>query len=249
MIETMRKVLITGASKGIGAATALAFAKEQAALTLHYGMDRGGAEQTAEQCRAHGAVVDLVGAELTTIEGVHGFCEALRGRSFDVLINNAGSLIGRKKLTEMPGEHWERTVMLNLSSVFYITQAVVGHMIEQKRGWIVNLGSIAGRNGGGPGAIAYATCKGAVSTLTKGMAKEFAPSGIQVNCVSPGTITTNFHEVFSTPQMLEAMRATAASGRLGTSEETADVIYYLCSPQAAYIHGQTIEVNGGMYFA
>lgn len=139
--------------------------------------------------------------------------------------------------------------MLNLSSVFYITQAVVPYMIVKNSGYIVNVGSIAGRNGGGPGAFAYATCKGAVSSLTKAMAKELAPQGIHVNCVSPGVIETNFHEVFSTPQMLESFKAATPSGRLGTSEETADVIYYLCSPQAAYIYGQTIEVNGGMYFA
>lgn len=249
MIGAMRKVLITGASKGIGAATAKAFAKEQAALTLHFGSDKEGAEKVAEECRALGSTVEVLGGDLTTFDGVQAVCAQLKGRQFDVLINNAGSLIGRQKLTEMSSEHWEKTIMLNLSSVFYLTQAVVGPMIENKRGWIINLGSIAGRNGGGPGAFAYATAKGAISTLTKSMAKEFAPSGVQVNCVSPGTITTNFHEVFSTPQMLETMRSSAASGRLGTSEETADVIYYLCSPQAAYIYGQTIEVNGGMYFA
>ncbi len=139
--------------------------------------------------------------------------------------------------------------MLNLSSVFYISQAVAPGMIERGRGWIVNVGSVAGRNGGGPGASAYATCKGAVSALTKAMAKELAPSGVRVNCVAPGVIATHFHEVFSTPQMLEAFKANTPAGRLGTSEETADVIFYLTTEASAYIYGQTIEVNGGMYFA
>ncbi len=245
----MRNVLITGASKGIGAATALLFAREKANLLLHYGSDQAGAEQVAQEARALGAKAEIIQADLTSAEAVTKFCEAIAARHTDVLVNNAGSLIGRHKIKDMPPEHWERTVMLNLSSVFYITQAVVPYMIVKNSGYIVNVGSIAGRNGGGPGAFAYATCKGAVSSLTKAMAKELAPQGIHVNCVSPGVIETNFHEVFSTPQMLESFKAATPSGRLGTSEETADVIYYLCSPQAAYIYGQTIEVNGGMYFA
>jgi len=246
----MRTVLITGASKGIGAATALCFAQEQASLLLHYSSDRAGAESVAAEATAAGAAsVELIQADLTTLAGVEAFTAQLKGRAIDVLINNAGSLIGRHKTADMPAPHWEATVMLNLSSVFYITQAVVPHMLEKQAGHIVNVGSIAGRNGGGPGAAAYATCKGAVSALTKTHAKEFAPAGIHVNCVAPGVIATNFHEVFSTPQMLENFRASAPAGRLGTSEETADVIYFLCTDKAAYIYGQTIEVNGGMYFA
>lgn len=203
----------------------------------------------ASEARALGATAETIHADLATLAGAQAFAETLKGRKIDVLINNAGSLLGRHSLASMPSDHWEQTVMLNLSSVFYVTQAVVPHMIEQKQGWIVNVGSIAGRNGGGPGAFAYATCKGAVSALTKGMAKELAPQGIHVNCVAPGVIATHFHEVFSTPQMLESFKANTPAGRLGSSEETADVIAYLCSPQAAYIYGQTIEVNGGMYFA
>jgi NAD(P)-dependent dehydrogenase (short-subunit alcohol dehydrogenase family) len=245
----MRTVLITGASKGIGAATAQLFAREKANLLLHYGSDAAGAEQVAQEARAAGAKAETIQADLTSLPTVHKFCEFIAARHIDVLVNNAGSLIGRHKLAEMPSDHWEKTLTLNLSSVFYITQAAVPYMIAKKTGWIVNVGSIAGRNGGGPGAFAYATCKGAVSALTKGMAKELAPQGVHVNCVAPGVIETNFHEVFSTPQMLDAFKANTPCGRLGTSEETADVIYYLCSPQASYIYGQTVEVNGGMYFA
>ncbi len=245
----MRTVLITGASKGIGAATALRFAQEKANLLLHYSSDQAGAEAVATQARQAGATATLVQADLTTLAGVQAFAEHLKSHKVDILINNAGSLIGRHKIPDMPASHWEATVMLNLSSVFYITQAVAPHMLAQKNGCIVNVGSVAGRNGGGPGAAAYATCKGAVSALTKAMAKEFAPAGIRVNCVAPGVIATHFHEVFSTPQMLESFKGNTPAGRLGTSEETADVIEYLCSDKAAYIHGQTIEVNGGLYFA
>jgi 3-oxoacyl-[acyl-carrier protein] reductase len=245
----MRTVLVTGASKGIGAATARLFGREKAHVLIHYGSDLTGAEAVAADVAAAGGTAEVLQADLLHLEGVQGFCEVLRGKKVDVLVNNAGSLVGRHKLPDMPSEHWEKTVMLNLSSVFYISQAVVPHMIEKQEGWIINVGSIAGRNGGGPGAFAYAMTKGAVSALTKGMAKELAPQGIHVNCVAPGVIATNFHEVFSTPQMLESFKANTPAGRLGTSEETADVIYYLASAQAAYIYGQTIEVNGGMFFA
>lgn len=242
--------MITGASKGIGAATALRFAEEKARLLLHFGSDEAGVRQVARQAEEKGAAsVEILQADLTKLEAVTGFCETIAAHHIDVLVNNAGSLIGRHKLPDMPGPHWESTVMLNLSSVFYISQAVVPYMLVKKEGWVVNVGSIAGRNGGGPGAFAYATCKGAVSALTKGMAKELAPQGIHVNCVAPGVIETHFHEVFSTEAMLDSFRNATPCGRLGTSEETADVIYYLCSPQASYIYGQTIEVNGGMYFA
>ena len=245
----MRNVLITGASKGIGAATALGFAKEKANLFVHYSSDLQGAQTVAAQSQVSGSTVTLLQADLGTLEGVQAFTEQIKGLKIDVLVNNAGSLIGRHKMPDMPSSHWEQTIMLNLSSVFYITQAVIPHMVAQKSGWIVNVGSVAGRNGGGPGAAAYATAKSAVSGLTKAMAKELAPSGVRVNCVAPGVIATNFHEVFSTPQMLEAFKANVPAGYLGTSEETADVIQYLCSDKSKYIHGQTIEVNGGLYFA
>lgn len=245
----MRTVLITGASKGIGAATAHCFFPEKARLLLHYSSDQVGAEAVAAKAREAGCEAEIIQADLTSLAGVEAFCARLKGEAVDVLVNNAGSLIGRHKIPDMPSAHWEATVMLNLSSVFYITQAVAPGMIERGRGWIVNVGSVAGRNGGGPGASAYATCKGAVSALTKAMAKELAPSGVRVNCVAPGVIATHFHEVFSTPQMLEAFKANTPAGRLGTSEETADVIFYLTTEASAYIYGQTIEVNGGMYFA
>jgi 3-oxoacyl-[acyl-carrier protein] reductase len=109
----------------------------------------------------------------------------------------------------------------------------------------VNVSSLAARNGGGIGALAYASAKGALSTMTKGFTKEFAASGIRVNAVSPGTITTNYHKVFSTEEGLELVRDATPAKRIGAPEEVADVILFLCSPQARFVHGQVIEVNGG----
>ena len=134
----MRNVLITGASKGIGAATALGFAKEKANLFIHYSSDLQGAESVAAQSQVSGSTATLIQADLGTLEGVQAFTDKIKGLKIDVLVNNAGSLIGRHKMPDMPSSHWEQTIMLNLSSVFYITQAVIPHMVAQKSGWIVN---------------------------------------------------------------------------------------------------------------
>jgi 3-oxoacyl-[acyl-carrier protein] reductase len=136
---------------------------------------------------------------------------------------------------------------LNAKSLWFITQAVVPHMIARRGGVIVNVSSIAARNGGGPGATIYAAAKAAVSAMTKGMAKELAPLGIRVNAVSPGTVDNYFHQVHSNRQILDAVVAATPAGRLGTNDEVADAIVFLCSEASQYIHGQTIEINGGLY--
>ncbi|MBC7928336.1 MAG: SDR family oxidoreductase, partial [Bryobacteraceae bacterium] len=114
-------------------------------------------------------------------------------------------------------------------------------------GVIVNLSSIAARNGGGPGATIYAATKAAVAAATKGLARELAPAGIRVNAVSPGTVDNYFHEKHSTREMLDNVIRQTPAGTLGTNEEVADVILFLCTAPSRYIHGQTIEINGGMY--
>jgi 3-oxoacyl-[acyl-carrier protein] reductase len=119
-------------------------------------------------------------------------------------------------------------------------------MIRKGGGIVVNLSSIAARNGGGPGATVYAAAKAAVVAITKGLAKELAPQGIRVNAVSPGTVDNDFHREFSTRQTLDIVLAATPAGRLGTNDDIAGVIVFLCSDAARYLHGQTIEVNGGV---
>ena len=120
-------------------------------------------------------------------------------------------------------------------------------LIGKGGGVIVNVSSIAARNGGGPGATIYSAAKAAVSTITKGLAKELAPRGIRVNAVSPGTVDNHFHEVFSNKQILDSVVSLTPAGTLGTNEEVADTILFLCTDASRYIHGQTIEINGGMF--
>ncbi len=247
---TGKSVLVTGASRGIGAATALAFAQHGAGrVVIHYGSFEEGARKVIEQIRAAGAEAEALQADLGTEVGIRGFTAELRRRgwAFDILVNNAGSLVGRASLTEFTEELYDRVMNLNVKSVWFITQAVVPAMLAKREGAIVNVSSIAARTGGGPGAAVYSAAKAAVSSFTKSWAKELAPHGIRVNAVSPGTVDNHFHEQFSTPEMLANVIKATPAGRLGTNEEVADTILFLAGEGARYIHGQTIEINGGMF--
>jgi 3-oxoacyl-[acyl-carrier protein] reductase len=245
-----KSVLVTGASRGIGAATAMAFARYGVRrVVVHYGSYQQGADEVVAAIKELGVESESIQGNLATDEGIRGFVQALhaKGPYFDILINNAGSLVRRAMLAEFTHEIYDEVMNLNTKSVLFITQAVAPHMIEQGSGCIVNVSSIAARNGGGPGAMMYSAAKAAVACMTKGLAKELARKGIRVNAVSPGTVDNHFHEVFSNAQILENMVKQTPAGRLGTNEEVADTILFLCSDAARYIYGQTVEINGGMY--
>lgn len=245
-----KTAVVTGSSRGIGAATAIALAKAGVAhVVVHYGSYATGAQEVVSAIRDAGATAEAVEADLGTSEGIERFRQSLRDLTpnVDILVNNAGSLVKRAGLLEYEEALFDRVMNLNVKSVYLISQVVAPGMIERGEGVIVNVSSIAARNGGGPGATVYAAAKAAVSCLTKGMARELAPKGIRVNAISPGTVNNHFHETFSTKEMLEAVVKSTPAGRLGTNEEMADAILFLCSKAAAYIHGQTIELNGGMY--
>lgn len=242
-----KTALITGASRGIGAAAALALARQGVSrFLLQYNSYPEGAARTAAEVREAGAEAAAVQADLATPDGIHSLIAQIPS-PVDILINNAGSLVQRARLAEYTEDLFDRVMNLNVKSVWFITQAVAPVMIRQASGIIVNVSSIAARNGGGPGATVYAAAKAAVSSITKGLAKELAPHGIRVNAVSPGTVDNYFHQQFSNRQILDAVVAQTPAGKLGTNEEVADTIVFLCSHAARFIHGQTIEINGGMY--
>lgn len=245
-----RTALVTGASRGIGQATAVALAKAGVSrLIVHFNGHRTGIDQTTEAVRAAGATAETMQGDLSTDAGIDKFCLTLARMDapVDILVNNAGSLVKRAKLLESSPELFDEIYTLNVKSAWFVSRAVAGGMIARKNGAIVNLSSVAARHGGGPGAALYSSAKAAVACYTKGLAKELAPHGIRVNAVSPGTVDNHFHEVFSTPEMLESVKSQTPAGALGTNEEIADTIVFLCSNAAQFIHGQTIEVNGGLY--
>ncbi len=245
-----KTAIVTGASRGIGAATAVALARRGVArLVLHYHSYREGVEETLAAVRAAGAEGEAITANLGELSGIRSLIEELKRAApeADILINNAGSLVRRARLLEFDEQLYDEVMTLNFRSAWMLTQAVVPGMLRKGGGVIVNVSSIAGRTGGGLGATVYAAAKAAVTAMTKGLARELAPHGIRVNAISPGTVDNYFHERFSTRQMLEAVIAQTPAGRLGTNEEMAEVIVFLCSDAARYIHGQTIEINGGFY--
>jgi 3-oxoacyl-[acyl-carrier protein] reductase len=244
-----KTALVTGASRGIGAAAAVALARAGVKrVVVHYGSHRKGAEETAAAARSAGAQADAIGGDLGTSAGIDQFLGEVKGAApqVDILVNNAGSLVKRVRLPEYTPELFDTVMALNVKSVYFLSQAVTPYMAERGSGVIVNLSSIAARNGGGPGSTIYSAAKAAVTAMTKGMSKELAPKGVRVNAVSPGTVDNHFHEVFSTREVLNGVVAQTPAGRLATNEDIADVIVFLCSDAARYVHGQTIEVNGGM---
>jgi NAD(P)-dependent dehydrogenase (short-subunit alcohol dehydrogenase family) len=244
---TGKVALVTGASSGIGAATARIFADLGARVAFTYHNNEKGAEQVRADVEKNGGKALVIKADVRNSKEVQSMIDRT-GKELgpiDLLINNAGSLVERQRIAQITDDRWNEILNLNLTSVMECCRIVAPSMAERKTGSIVNIVSIAGRNGGGPGALAYSTSKGALITFTKGLARELAPQGVRVNAVSPGVIDTPFHEVFSTPEMIRNFVTTVPMGRTGTSEECATAIAFLASNAASYITGETIEVNGG----
>lgn len=245
---TGKTALVTGASSGIGRATAEFLAACGAAVAIGYNKNEKGAQAAKFGIEAAGGKAIIVQADVTNNNEIEAMVEEveLELGSIDILVNNAGSLVERLKTAELTEERWDEVFALNVKSAFFCTQAVARSMIEKGAGVIINMTSIAGRNGGALGSIHYAAAKGAMLTMTKGLAKEFAAHGIRVNAVSPGVIDTPFHETFSTPEAMANFRNIIPMGRVGTSEEVAKVVAFLASDLSAYLCGETIEINGGM---
>jgi 3-oxoacyl-[acyl-carrier protein] reductase len=244
---TGRAALVTGASSGIGAATAITLADLGAGVALSYHNNRKGAEQICDRILEAGGTAIAVEADVRRADNIKALVDRTTTElgPIDILVNNAGSLVARSSIVDVTEERINEILALNFTSAVLASQAVAPSMIERGRGAIVNVVSIAGHNGGGPGAGVYASSKAALTAFTKSLAKELAPRGVRVNAVSPGVIDTPFHEVFSTPEMIQNFVRMIPLGRVGTAAECANVIAFLVSDAASYVAGETIEVNGG----
>ncbi|MEM7567677.1 MAG: glucose 1-dehydrogenase [Pseudomonadota bacterium] len=243
-----KTAIVTGGGRDIGRACAEALAEEGAAVAISYRTSGAGAEEAVEAITAKGGRAFAMACNATD----QGAVEALVARAVsefggvDVLVNNVGGLVARKTMAELDMDHWATVMDLNLTSAVFAIKAALPHMAEG--GAIVNIASQAGRDGGGPGAIAYATAKGAMMTLTRGLAKELGPK-IRVNAVCPGMISTGFHDTFTPDEARARVAAAVPLKREGRAEEIGKLVAFLASDQAAYVNGASIDANGGALFS
>jgi 3-oxoacyl-[acyl-carrier protein] reductase len=249
VIDDLRNklVLVTGASSGIGAAVSRAFAQQGAQVAVHWNSNAAAAEGVVREIRdaggtavrVHGDLMQSGVAKNIVDESAH----SLGG--LDVLINNAGSLISRQPILDADDAWIDRVFNLNARAVIGTSQAAVAHMTARGGGVIINVGSIAGLDGGGPGTGVYGSAKAFVHNMTRHLARELAAWNIRVNTVSPGVVDTQFH-ASTPPERMEAMRKTVYLGRLGTPGDCVGAFLFLASQQlSGYITGQNIHVNGG----
>ncbi len=242
-----KAILITGASTGIGAACARAFAALGAKVAIHYNSSAAAAEALAKEIGAAGGTAVLVTADVSKSADAKRMVEEAAEKlgGLDGLINNAGGMVGRKPYAEIDDAYYDAVMDLNARQVVVASRAALPYL-KRQGGFIINTTSIAARNGAAGGAGLYGSSKAFVSNITRGMAKEFIPFGIRVNAVAPGVITTPFHERYSTAEQLAAMKATVPQGRLGVAEDCVGAYLFLAAASlSGYVIGQVIEVNGG----
>jgi len=251
MVELEKKVaIVTGGARDIGRAISVRLAAQGASVVVNYFDNPADAEATVAAITAAGGKAIAVHGDVTkaadTATIVRAATETFGGK-IDILVNVAGGLVGRKKMEEMDEAFWDFVIGLNLKSVFLMTKAALPFMADG--GAIVNFASQAARDGGGPGAMAYATAKAGVLNFTRGLAKELGPRRIRVNAISPGMINTTFHNTFTKPEVREKVASMTPLGREGDAREVADLAAFLASESASFINGEAIEINGGIFFS
>jgi 3-oxoacyl-[acyl-carrier protein] reductase len=240
-----KAVLVTGGASGIGRAIVLAFAERGANVALTY--ITSDPAETLAKARTFGGRHVAFRADLrdeAEVENVFARTIAELG-DLDVLVANTGGLIQRCRAADMSLALWNEVMAVNLTSTFLCCRAALKHMEPRKKGNLILISSLAGHNGGGPGATHYGASKGAMITYTRGLAKEVGPLGIRVNGIAPGLIATRFHDNFNTPEGRSSAVAMTPLRREGTAEDVAGAAVFLASDQAAFLAGETIEVNGG----
>jgi 3-oxoacyl-[acyl-carrier protein] reductase len=245
-----KTAIITGGSRDIGRQVSLKLAAAGAKVCINYLNNKEAADETLNLIKENGGTAIAVQADVTKSADVKKLVDetiAAFGNTVHIVVNVAGGLMGRKPLADLDEAFWDAVIDVNLKSAYLVTREAVPYMTAG--GAIVNFSSQAARDGGGFGALAYATAKGGVLTLTRGLAKELGPKGIRVNCVSPGMINTTFHNTFTKPEVRANVAASTPLRREGEATEVADLVLYLAGNNSSFINGESVEINGGSYFA
>ncbi|MEM9104193.1 MAG: SDR family oxidoreductase [Pseudomonadota bacterium] len=241
--------IVTGGGRDIGRACAMKLAADGAAVAINYFSSSEGADSAVEEIVAGGGKALARQGDMTSGPDVAALVEqalAELGGRIDILVHVTGGIVARKTLAEMDIDHWNAVMALNATSFVLAAKAAVPHM--SAGGSIVGIASQAGRDGGGAGASAYAASKGAVMTFTRSLAKELGPD-IRVNSVCPGMIDTDFHNIFSKPEVRAHVAGITPLKREGTSEEVANLVAFLASEEAAFMTGANVDINGGLVFS
>lgn len=244
---TGKVALVTGGASGIGEAATRAFAKAGAKVAFTYISSGTEANALEKEIAAAGGQAVAIKADLTKQDETDAaFAAVVRAfGTVDVVFTNAGGILQRIGTVASSLDLWQRAFDLNVMSTYLTCQAAVKIMAEKKSGAIVTMSSLAAMDGGGPGALHYASSKGAIVTYTRALAKELGPLGIRVNGVAPGLIDTRFHVQFNTPEGRKSAVEGTPLRREGTAEDVANLVLFLASDKAAFITGETVQINGG----
>ncbi|ALJ06385.1 oxidoreductase [Pseudalgibacter alginicilyticus] len=245
-----KNILITAGAQGIGEAITRHFIDSGANVAIHYFSSADTANQLKEYAISKGQKAVALRGDLTKeIDAnavVEKAAEAFEG--LDILINNAGSLVARKMLSEMEDDFWHKVMDINLTSMMLVTKAATPFLVKNNNSSIVNLASLAGRKGGHPGSLVYSTSKGAILTFTRALSSELGPQGVRVNAVAPGLILgTSFHNTHTTKESAAATTASIPIQRAGNADDVARAVLYLASEYDGFITGATLDINGGVY--
>ncbi|WP_432256944.1 SDR family NAD(P)-dependent oxidoreductase [Limimaricola sp. AA108-03] len=243
-----KTAIVSGGGRDIGRACAIRLAKAGANVAINYYKSGAGAEAAVREIEEMGGRAFAMQGDMTDPAQVKAFVAAAAETfgTIHVVMPVTGGLIARKTIPEITLEHWQAVMDVNVTSALLLVQAALPHMTEG--GAIVNMASQAGRDGAGGGALAYGAAKGAIMTMTRGMAKELAPA-IRVNALCPGLIDTDFHNIFTKPEVRKMVAGNTPLKREGTSEEVAELAVFLASPAASFITGANVDINGGLVFS
>jgi 3-oxoacyl-[acyl-carrier protein] reductase len=247
---TGKNILITAGAQGIGEAITKHFIDAGAHVAIHYFSSADTANELVAYAIGKGQKAVAISGDLTKEADANALVAKTIDRlgGLDVLINNAGSLVARKLLGEMEAEFWHKVMDINLTSMLFVTKAAAPYLSKSENSSIVNLASLAGRKGGHPGSLVYATSKGAILTFTRALSTELGPQGIRVNAVAPGLILgTSFHNTHTTKESADATTAGIPIQRAGNADDVARAVLFLASEYDGFITGATLDINGGVY--